>query len=199
MKKMFSTMLILVLLLSFPMVASAAPERVDVHECGFCIHNYYNDKEFLISAIDIEDERELIEIYVENQDQIAKFYDSSEYDPNYRYSFIYANPIQQRILCPSCGYNTYQEYSEDLHWGTDGKSCPVAPDLVLDYCLYYRHYTWSECSTCGYETSKTYKGIRLLQIQCHVETWGDHIYWARPGQSWRNGWDMHEDMSTWGY
>ena len=67
MEKLFPMAIILVMLLSFPAVVYAAPEEVDEHEYGFCDHDHQGDKEFLISVTDIEDERELIEIYVENQ------------------------------------------------------------------------------------------------------------------------------------
>ena len=66
MKKIFSMVIALVMLLSFPAVVFAASK----------------------------DERKLIEIHVENQDQIMEFYNSSKYNPDYRYSFIYPNPVQ---------------------------------------------------------------------------------------------------------
>lgn len=171
MKKMLHLVITLVMLLSFPMVVFAAHE----------------------------DERDVIEVHVENQDQIMEFYDSSEYNPNYRYSFIYPNPVQPRILCPKCGKNTYKGYIDDFEWGADPKECPNGPNLTSDICTYYHNYSWSKCTTCDYTTPKTFNGIRLLQIQCYVEAWDEVIYWARPGQTVAAGFDKHEVMSTWGY
>lgn len=171
MKKMFSMVIALVMLLSFPAVVFAASK----------------------------DERKLIEIHVENQDQIMEFYNSSKYNPDYRYSFIYPNPVQPRTLCPQCGNNTYKGYTEDEEWGADPKPCPMLPDLVSDICTYYHHNVWSACDTCGYATSKTFQGVQLLRIECHVEAWDSVIYWAKPGYSLAAGHNPHLVMSTWGY
>ena len=59
-----------------------------------------------------------------------EFYNSSKYNPDYRYSFIYPNPVQPRILCPKCGNNTYKGYTNDLEWGADPKPCPDDPNLI---------------------------------------------------------------------
>lgn len=69
-----------------------------------------------------------------------EFYNSSKYNPDYRYSFIYPNPVQPRILCPKCGNNTYKGYTNDLEWGADPKPCPDDPNLISDICTYYHHY-----------------------------------------------------------
>lgn len=171
MKKIFSMVIALVMLLSFPAVVFAASK----------------------------DERKLIEIHVENQDQIMEFYNSSKYNPDYRYSFIYLNPVQPRTLCPKCGNNTYKGYTEDLEWGIDPMPCPNPSPVTSDMVTNYHHNVWSACDTCGYKTSKTFQGIQLLRIECYVESWDLVVYWAKPGNSLAAGDDVHELMSTWGY
>ena len=70
-----------------------------------------------------------------------EFYNSSKYNPDYRYSFIYPNPVQPRILCPKCGNNTYKGYTNDLEWGADPKPCPDAVSYThLD--VYKRQITY---------------------------------------------------------
>lgn len=70
-------------------------------------------------------EQERINITVENENEIMDFYNSSEYDPNLRYSFTYPNPRQPKILCPKCGYNTYQGYIYDEEGNVYVKTCPT--------------------------------------------------------------------------
>lgn len=91
-----------------------------------------------------------------------EFYNSSKYNPDYRYSFIYPNPVQPRTLCPKCGNNTYKGYTEDLEWGIDPMPCPMPSPLTSDMVTNYHHNVWSACDTCGYKTSKTFQGIQLF-------------------------------------
>ncbi len=138
-------------------------------------------------------ERERIEITVENESKIVEFLHSPEYDPNNLYSFIIQNQIQPRALCPSCGYNNYRGVTEHREMDIHIRACPSSPDLTDDICTEFDVYTYSKCDYCGYKTSATFLN-RYWVVECHVETWdGGGTYIARPGQSWQQGYDFHED------
>lgn len=139
------------------------------------------------------DQRQRVEIIIESEADIEVFYHSSEYDPSIFYSFIMTNQNQYRILCPSCGQNNYRGKTSHDEMDIFTRMCPSAPDLGSDVCTKFHVYSYSECDYCGYCTSKTFVNKYWLVV-CHVEMpdgWGSFI--ARPGQSYLNGYDLHED------
>ena len=133
-----------------------------------------------------------IEIIVEGEADIVDFIHSTEYDPDNSYSFIIKSKIQVRILCPGCGKNGYRGITEHRDSHIHPRPCP-APDLEGDMCYDYNVYTYSKCDYCGYRTSCVFLN-RYWIVECHTEMpdgWGTFI--ARPGQSYQNGYDFHED------
>ncbi len=138
-------------------------------------------------------ERARIEIIVENEAEIVEFVHSPEYDPDNHYSFIILNQRQLRALCPSCRNNSYRGWTEYRDTHIHPRMCPSSPDFANDICSEYDVYTYSKCDYCGYQTSAVFLN-RYWIVACHVEVWdGGGTYIARPGQSWRQGYDLHED------
>ncbi|WP_312281863.1 hypothetical protein [Oscillibacter sp.] len=138
-------------------------------------------------------ERTRIEINVENEAEIAEFFHSPEYDPDNLYSFIIPNQIQLRMLCPRCGSNSYRGMTERREGPPIMIMCPASPDLSSDKSIKFEVYTYSECDQCGYKTSSVFLN-KYWEIECHLEYWDGAGTWkARPGQSYRNGYDLHED------
>ena len=138
-------------------------------------------------------ERTRIEINVENEAEIAEFFHSPEYDPDNLYSFIIPNQIQLRMLCPSCGNNSYRGVTEHREMDIHPRMCPASPDTSNDLCTEFHVYTYSKCDQCGYKTSAVFLN-KYWVVECHIEVWdGGGTYIARPGQSYRNGYDLHED------
>lgn len=138
-------------------------------------------------------ERARIEIIVENEAQIEEFLNSPEFDLDNLYSFIIPNQRQARILCPRCGRNSYRGMTEHREEDIHMRMCPSSPDTQNDRCVEFDVYSYSECDNCGYITSAVFNN-RYWKVYCHVKTWdGGNTYIARPGQSYRDGYDLHED------
>ena len=139
-------------------------------------------------------ERARIEIIVENEAKIVEFLHSPEYNPDNLYSFIILNQRQSRALCPSCRNNSYRDWTEHREMDIHQRMCPSSPHSgTADNCTEFDVYTYSECDYCGYQTSAVFLN-RYWVVECYVEGWdGAMTYIARPGQSWRQGYDFHED------
>lgn len=134
-----------------------------------------------------------IKINVESEADIAAFFNSEEYDPEILYSFIIMNSVQPMALCPDCGKNNYRGYTEHREMDIHPRMCPAYPDFGNDLCTEFDVYSYSECDYCGYRTRAVFVN-RYWEVACHVEMpdgWGTYI--ARPGQSYRDGYDFHED------
>lgn len=132
------------------------------------------------------------EVVLADEDDIIAFLRSSEYDPHCWYSFIIPDPIQTQSLCPSCGRNSYKGYTEHREMDIHPRQCPF-PNLDNDMCYEYHVYAYSMCDVCGYTTSEQFVNMYWIVV-CSAEMpdgWGEYI--ARPGQSYRDGYDLHED------
>lgn len=139
------------------------------------------------------DQRQRVEIIIESEADIVEFFHSPEFDPDILYSFVMTNQNQARILCPSCGQNSYRGKTIHDEMAIYLRMCPSAPDLANDTCTEFHVYTYSACDYCGYRTSRVFVNKYWL-VECHMEMpdgWGTFI--ARPGQSCQNGYDLHED------
>lgn len=139
-------------------------------------------------------EKGRVHITVENEDQILDFYNSPEYDPNMRYSFTYPNPRQPRIRCPKCGYNTYMGFIDDEEGDVLDKTCPTGLSMESDMVVAMITCTYQFCETCDYKTKEIRK-VTKYQILCSLSP---VPFWAKPGQTVKQGYDWHECYSTWG-
>lgn len=120
-------------------------------------------------------ERARIEIIVENEAEIAEFLNSQEYDPDNLYSFIIPDQRQLRMLCPSCGSNSYRGVTEHREMDIHPRMCPSSPDTQNDVCTEFDVYTYSKCDYFGYKASAAFLD-RYWVVECHAEAWdGVHM------------------------
>lgn len=135
-----------------------------------------------------------VEITVESEDSILEFYNSLQFDPNESYSFTYPAEIQPRILCPDCGYNTYKGYVREDEGNVLLRECPTESAMESDILVEMITYSYSFCTTCDYKTKEYYQGTKY-KVTCSLSPAG---FWARPGQTIKQGYDVHECYSSWG-
>lgn len=151
----------------------------------------YGQDDFSLSAID---KRVRVTITVKSEDEIIDFLKSERYNPNVSYTFICPSQIQTRILCPKCKNNRFIGMTEHRDMAIALRICPNGSGFdVDDTCTEYHVYTYSYCDYCGYTTTPTF-GRKYWVVACQTEMpdgWGTYI--ARPGQTWQQGYDFHED------
>ena len=146
----------------------------------------------LCSSVFAENPEQRLEIVIRDENEIAEFIRSGNHSSDFNYAFIIPSDIQARMRCPSCGGSSYRGYTEHREMDIHPRLCPYA-DFSDDLCYEYDVYAYSMCDNCGYSTSKVFSN-RYWLVVCHVEMpdgWGTYI--ARPGQSYRDGYDFHED------
>ncbi len=147
-----------------------------------------------LTVVSVVADPDMIYIDVNSENEMMEFYNSTQFNPNLRYTITYPNPRQPRILCPMCGYNTYKGYIQNVEGHVYIKTCPTMAALEGDILVEVKTYTYSACITCGYQTSKYYQGTKY-RVSCNFGP----SYWARPGQTVAAGYDWHECFSTWGF
>lgn len=141
----------------------------------------------------VSDKRVRRTITLNSEDEIIDFLKSDPYNPNVSYTFICPSQIQTRILCPRCNNNRFYGTTEHREMNVCVRPCPNIADFESDICVEYHVYAYSSCDYCGYKTTPSF-GYKYWLVQCHVEMpdgWGTYI--ARPGQSYTQGYDFHED------
>ena len=76
------------------------------------------------------------------------------------------------------------------------KACPTGNSIGSDELTRYLTYTYSECWTCGYRTPYYWQETKW-RVDCHLLELTGYFYWAKPGQTIQQGYDVHECYSSW--
>lgn len=142
-------------------------------------------------------EPEIKLIHVKCEEDILAFYNSPEYDSDFKYEFTYSTPSHSRILCPKCGYNSYITRNIEKYNLNDPASqgrvttCPAFLQHIYDVIEEKLVYTWQECKTCGYQTEHLYKETKWY-VYCPAEGFEDTTYVATDYKTLNRIGDIHE-------